>query len=173
MAEKTILSVSTGADVFKYLDLDTQLLELEAGVAMNEPVTYAVRKVIEASVVELIDAGEVKGLWSYKPEPWIDPGETEKVEEEVEELIEEIIEADNEVRETVKEEVYDDYKKKPEVVEVEEVEIEEEKVEVMEVGDPPGRSNGDDFDESLEELDEEIIPNTPIITPDIANILRG
>ena len=43
----------------------------------------------------------------------------------------------------------------------------------MEVGDPPGQSNGDDFDESLEELDEEIIPNTPIITPDIANILRG
>ena len=173
MAEKTILSISTGADVFKYLDLDTQLLEIEAGIAMNEPVTYAVRKVIEASVVELIDAGEVKGLWSYKPEPWIDPGETEKVEEEVEELIEEIIEADNEVRETAKEEVYDDYKKKPEVVEVEEVEIEEEKVEVMEVGDPPGQSNGDDFDESLEELDEEIIPNTPIITPDIANILRG
>jgi len=173
MAEKTILSISTGADVFRYLDLDTQLLEIEAGVAMNEPVTYAVRKVIEASVVELIDAGEVKGLWSYKPEPWIDPGETEKVEVEVEELLEEIIETDNEVRETKKEEVYDDYKKKPEVVEVIEIEIEEEKVEVIEVGDPPGQSNGDDFDESLEELDEEIIPNTPIITPDIANILRG
>ena len=103
MAEKTILSVSTGADVFKYLDTDTQLLEIEAGVAKNEPVTYAVRKVIEASVVELINAGEVKGLWSYKPEPWIDPGETEKVEEEVEELLEEIVEIDNEVRETVKE----------------------------------------------------------------------
>jgi len=159
--------------VFRYLDLDTQLLEIEAGVAMNEPVTYAVRKVIEASVVELIDAGEVKGLWSYKPEPWVDPGETEKVEVEVEELLEEIIETDNEVRETKKEEVYDDYKKKPEVVEVIEIEIEEEKVEVIEVGDPPGQSNGDDFDESLEELDEEITPNTPVITPDIANILRG
>ena len=131
MAEKTILSVSTGADVFKYLDLDTQLLELEAGVAMNEPVTYAVRKVIEASVVELIDAGEVKGLWSYKPEPWIDPGETEKVEEEVEELIEEIIEVDNEVRETVKEEVYDDYKKKPEV-QVEEIVVEEKEPVIVE-----------------------------------------
>ena len=172
MVEKTIISIGAGGDKFKYLDLDTKLLEIEAGIAMNEPVTYAVRKVIEASVVELIDAGEVKGLWSYKPEPWIDPGETEKVEVEVEELLEEIIETDNEVRETKKEEVYDDYKKKPEVVEVIEVEIEEE-IEVMEVGDPPGQSNGDDFDESLEELDEEIIPNTPIITPDIANILRG
>ena len=172
MAEKTILSISTGADVFKYLDLDTQLLEIEAGIAMNEPVTYAVRKVIEASVVELIDAGEVKGLWSYKPEPWIDPGEVEETPT-TEELLEEIEEADDEIQTSQKEEVYDDYKKKPEVVEVIEVEIEEEKVEVMEVGDPPGQSNGDDFDESLEELDEEITPSTPVITPDIAKLIRG
>jgi len=169
MAEKTILSVSTGADVFKYLDTDTQLLEIEVGVAKNEPVTYAVRKVIEASVVELINAGEVKGLWSYKPEPWVNPGVIEVLEPEPEVVkpaqgILDILEEN--------EEVYDDYKKKPEVVEVIEVEIEEE-IEVMEVGDPPGQSNGDDLDESLEELDEEITPNTPVITPDIAKILRG
>ena len=169
MAEKTILSISTGADVFKYLDLDTQLLEIEAGVAMNEPVTYAVRKVIEASVVELINAGEVKGLWSYKPEPWVNPGVSEVLEPEpeVEEQAQGILDILEE-----NEEVYDDYKKKPEVVEVIEIEIKEE-IEVMEVGDPPGQSNGDDLDESLEELDEEITPSTPVITPDIAKILRG
>ena len=178
MAEKTILSVSAGKDKFKYLDLDTQLLEVEFGGAMNEPVTYAVRKVIEASVVELINAGEVKGLWNYKPEPWVNPGVTEKVEEEVEEtptteeLLEEIIETDDETQTTQKEEVYDDYKKKPEVVEVIEVEIEEE-IEVMEVGDPPGQSNGDDLEEPIEEPNEEITPNIPVITPDIANIIRG
>ena len=175
MAEKTILSVSTGADVFKYLDIDTELLEVEVGVAKNEPVTYAVRKVIEASVVELINAGEVKGLWNYKPEPWVNPGETEKVEEEVQEPVEEeVVEPAQGILDIIeeKEEVYDDYKKKPEVVEVIEVEIEEE-IEVMEVGDPPGQSNGDDLDESLEELDEEITPSTPVITPDIAKILRG
>ena len=175
MAEKTILSVSTGADVFKYLDIDTELLEVEVGVAKNEPVTYAVRKVIEASVVELINAGEVKGLWNYKPEPWVNPGETEKVEEEVQEPVEEeVVEPAQGILDIIeeKEEVYDDYKKKPEVVEVIEVEIEEE-IEVMEVGDPPGQSNGDDLDESLEELDEEITPSTPVITPDIANIIRG
>ena len=173
MTEKTILSVAAGEDKFKYLDLDTQLLEVEFGGALNEPVTFAVRKTIEGAVVELVNAGQKKGLWKFKAPEWINPGV--KVIETVteEELLEEIIETDNELRETQKEEVYDDYKKKPEVVEVEEVEIEEEKVEVMEVGDPPGQSNGDDFDESLEELDEEIIPNTPIITPDIANILRG
>ena len=172
MVEKTIMSVGAGGDKFKYLDLDTQLVEIEAGLAVNEPVTYAWRKTIEGAVVELIKAGEVRGLWKYKPKPEPEPEPVVETPTE-EELIEEIIEADNEVRETAKEEVYDDYKKKPEVVEVEEVEIEEEKVELMEVGDPPGQSNGDDFDESLEELDEEIIPNTPIITPDIANILRG
>ena len=37
MVEKTIMSVGAGGDKFKYLDLDTQLLEVEAGVAVNEP----------------------------------------------------------------------------------------------------------------------------------------
>ena len=69
MVEKTIMSVGAGGDKFKYLDLDTQLLEVEAGVAVNEPVTYAVRKTIEGAVVEMIRAGERKGLWHYKPEP--------------------------------------------------------------------------------------------------------
>ena len=180
MTEKTILSVGAGKDKFKYLDLDTQLLEVEFGGAINEPVTFAVRKTIEGAVVELVAAGEKKGLWKYKPEPWVNPGEVEeKVEEEVketpttEELLEEIIETDDETQTSQKEEVYDDYKKKPEVeVEVIEVKIEEE-IEVMEVGDPPGQSTGDDLEELIEEPNEEITPNIPVITPDIANILRG
>tara|TARA_B100000902_G_scaffold394952_1_gene452414 strand:- start:143 stop:1270 length:1128 start_codon:yes stop_codon:yes gene_type:complete len=61
--EKTILSGETGADVFKYLDTDTMLLEVEVGVARNEPVTYAVRKAIEKGVVDLINTGAKKGLW--------------------------------------------------------------------------------------------------------------
>ena len=69
MVEKTIMSVGAGGDKFKYLDLDTQLVEIEAGLAVNEPVTYAVRKTIEGAVVELIKAGEVRGLWKYKPKP--------------------------------------------------------------------------------------------------------
>ena len=115
MTEKTILSVGIGGDKFKYKDLDTKLLEIEAGIAKNEPVTYAVRKTIEGAVVEMINAGEKKGLWKYKPEPWDDPGEVEPtppppaeeevVEEvEVEEILEVLIEADNEVRADVKEE---------------------------------------------------------------------
>ena len=106
MTEKTILSVGAGKDKFKYLDLDTQLLEVEFGGAMNEPVTYAVRKTIEGAVVELVRSGQKKGLWKYKAPDWKDPGTMPKIEVNIpttEELLEEIVEADDEVRETVKE----------------------------------------------------------------------
>ena len=106
MVEKTIMSVGAGGDKFKYLDLDTQLLEVEAGVAVNEPVTYAVRKTIEGAVVEMIRAGERKGIWHYKPEPWKDPGKIPKVEIEIPtdaELLEELETIDNEIRTEVKE----------------------------------------------------------------------
>ena len=61
--EKTIFSGEAGGDIFKYLDTDTMLVEIEAGVARNEPVTYAVRKAIEKGVVDLINQGAEKGLW--------------------------------------------------------------------------------------------------------------
>ena len=64
--EKTIFSTSTGADVFKYVDAGVMLLEIETGYAKNEPVTFAVRKAIEAGVVELIKQGIEKELWKYK-----------------------------------------------------------------------------------------------------------
>ena len=129
MTEKTILSVGAGKDKFKYLDLDTQLLEVEFGAALNEPVTYAVRKTIEGAVVEMITAGEKKGLWQYKPEPEPEPEPVVETSPTTEELLEEIIETDDETQTSQKEEVYDDYKKKPEPV-VEEVEVKEEPVKV-------------------------------------------
>ena len=66
--EKTILSVSQGADVFKFLDLGTRAVEIERGVTKNEPVNYAVRAAIEQAVVEIICQGEEKGLWKFKEE---------------------------------------------------------------------------------------------------------
>ena len=65
--EKTIISGETGGDIFKYFDADTLLLEVEAGVARNEPVTYAIRKAIEKGVVELINQGAEKDLWEFDP----------------------------------------------------------------------------------------------------------
>ena len=64
--EKTIASYRSGADIFKFLDLGTKLVESEAGFSVNEPVNYAVRAAIEAGVVELVYEGERKDLWNFK-----------------------------------------------------------------------------------------------------------
>jgi len=66
--EKTIASTRSGADIFRFLDMGTKLLESETGYSVNEPVNYAVRAAIEAGVVEIIYEGETKGLWKFKEE---------------------------------------------------------------------------------------------------------
>ena len=66
--QKTILSTRIGVNVFKFLDMGTKFLETEAGFSQNESVTYAVRKAIEVSVVELIKKGAKKDLWKFKAE---------------------------------------------------------------------------------------------------------
>ena len=64
--EKRIASHRTSADVFRFLDMGTNALEIEAGSAINEPVNYAVRAAIESSVVEIVKQGEEQGLWKFK-----------------------------------------------------------------------------------------------------------
>ena len=73
-SEKTILSSRTSATVFRFLDMGTKLLEIEAGYTENESVTYAVRKAIDKAIVDMINEGAKHGLWEYK--------ETEKVVDE-------------------------------------------------------------------------------------------
>ena len=62
---KNILSTGSNITFFKFYDLGTQHIESEAGYAVNEPVTYAVRVAIEAAVVELIKEGVRKKYWNY------------------------------------------------------------------------------------------------------------
>ena len=64
--EKTIASYRQGADVFKFFDLGTKLVESEIGWSVNEPVNYAVRAAIEAGIIELIYEGERKKFWKFK-----------------------------------------------------------------------------------------------------------
>jgi len=64
--EKTIASYASGADVFRFLDMGTKALEIEAGSAVNEPTNYAVRAAIEEAVRLLITKGEEKSLWKFK-----------------------------------------------------------------------------------------------------------
>ena len=63
-ASKTIASHSKGGDVFRFLDMSTKALELETGVATNEPVNYAVRSTIEYAVLKMIHEGIACELWS-------------------------------------------------------------------------------------------------------------
>ena len=60
---KTILSVGSGGDVFRFIEQGTQLVEIEDGVGNNESVTFAVRTAIEAGVLELIYQGHDRGFW--------------------------------------------------------------------------------------------------------------
>ena len=65
-AKKTILSTGVGFDVFKFIDMDTELVEYEDGVAENESVTVATRAAIEAAVVGLIKQGDERGYWKIQ-----------------------------------------------------------------------------------------------------------
>ena len=74
-AKKTILSVGTGFDVFRFLDMDTRLVEFEDGEARNESVTFATRAAIEAAVVALIKQGDERGYWKIQ---WQNLGENDE-----------------------------------------------------------------------------------------------
>jgi curli production assembly/transport component CsgG len=64
--EKTIASYRSGADIFKFFDLGTKLVEAETGYSVNEPVNYAVRAAIEQGVIEMVFEGEKRNMWTFK-----------------------------------------------------------------------------------------------------------
>jgi|TARA_B110000459_G_scaffold74256_1_gene83518 curli production assembly/transport component CsgG len=82
---KTILSVAQGYDVFRFVELDTQLVEIEDGMTENESVTRSVRSTIEAAVYELILQGDERGFWTIQ---W--PVNDEMIKDEVREIMEEV-----------------------------------------------------------------------------------
>jgi curli production assembly/transport component CsgG len=63
---KTILHVADGYDVFKFVDMDTKLVEIEDGTTENESITRSVRSCIEQAVLEMIYQGHDKGFWEIK-----------------------------------------------------------------------------------------------------------
>jgi curli biogenesis system outer membrane secretion channel CsgG len=65
-ATKTIASHKTGTDVFRFLDMSTKAFEVESGVAVNEPVNYAVRTAIEYCLLEILKLGDKEELWDIK-----------------------------------------------------------------------------------------------------------
>jgi curli production assembly/transport component CsgG len=78
---KTIFSTQHNVGVLRFVDAGTKALELENGMALNEPTTYAVRVAIEQAVYDMIVEGEKKGLWRYKKPAGASRPEEVKVEE--------------------------------------------------------------------------------------------
>lgn len=72
---KTILSVGLAGDIFRFVDMDTKLIEIETGMTQNESTTWAVRSAIEAAVLALIQQGDQRGFWKieYPEELVLDP----------------------------------------------------------------------------------------------------
>ncbi len=84
-ASKTILSIADGYDVFKFVDMDTQLVEIEDGMTENESVTRSLRSTIEAAVLELIYQGDERGFWEIKwPVNQMIEGKVEEIMDEAE-----------------------------------------------------------------------------------------
>ena len=85
---KTIFSTQHNVGVLRFVDAGTKALELENGMALNEPTTYAVRVAIEQAVYDMIVEGEKKGIWRYKKVVPVVVKEEIKVEEKKDVVVE-------------------------------------------------------------------------------------
>ena len=65
MVSKTILSAGVSRDVFRFVEMGTELVEVETGYTENEAVGYATRSAIEEAVYTLIMKGLEQQLWDF------------------------------------------------------------------------------------------------------------
>jgi len=61
---KTLFSFKLQSNVFKFVGFE-ELLEIDAGFSVNEPMHVAVRQAIESAVFALIAKGAINGLWRF------------------------------------------------------------------------------------------------------------
>ena len=66
---KTILSMRTGLDFFRFIDIGQKALEIESGGAVNEPTTFAIKRAIETAILLVIEEGAKKKIWAFKKMP--------------------------------------------------------------------------------------------------------
>tara|TARA_R110000824_G_scaffold65112_2_gene169866 strand:+ start:3099 stop:3899 length:801 start_codon:yes stop_codon:yes gene_type:complete len=62
--QKTIFSYGRSTDVFKFIELGTELIEIELGNSRNESTTIALMKAIEGAVLELVQVGYERRYWT-------------------------------------------------------------------------------------------------------------
>ena len=65
MVSKTILSAGTSRDLFRFVEMGTELVELETGLSQNEAVGYATRAAIEEAVYQIIKKGLDQEIWDF------------------------------------------------------------------------------------------------------------
>ncbi len=63
--KKSIVSTRTQGNVYRYVDDNSKIFELEAGASKNEPAQYAVRQAIQKAVLALVMEGTEAGLWEF------------------------------------------------------------------------------------------------------------
>ena len=63
LSQKTIFSYGKSEDVFRFIEANTELVEIELGNARNESSTIALMKAIEGGVLEMVNLGYEKGFW--------------------------------------------------------------------------------------------------------------
>ena len=66
MTEKTIFSYGKSEDVFRFIEMGTELVEIELGNSRNESTTLALMKAIESAVLELINVGYDRSFWKHE-----------------------------------------------------------------------------------------------------------
>jgi len=66
LVSKNILSTSISQDIFRFIEMGTELVEIEGGVAENESVSIALQKAIETGVLNIITIGIDRGYWEYE-----------------------------------------------------------------------------------------------------------
>ena len=66
MTEKTIFSYGKSEDVFRFIEMGTQLVEIELGNSRNESTTLALMKAIESAVLELINVEYDRSFWKHE-----------------------------------------------------------------------------------------------------------
>ena len=68
LSQKTIFSYGKSEDVFRFIEANTELVEIELGNARNESSTIALMKAIEGAVLELVQIGYNRKYWVLQKE---------------------------------------------------------------------------------------------------------
>jgi len=66
LSQKTVFSYGQSEDVFRFIEMGTELVEVELGNSKNESITIALMKAIEGAVLELINIGYDRRFWKHE-----------------------------------------------------------------------------------------------------------